>query len=526
MAYTLVQGGSSLQLVNESGVVSTLTLPTGITLATDRVPRFARFGRFVVMVNTPNRPIMVDEFGKVRVLVPYAPGTEHTIAGTNAGGLTGSYRSKQTFLLRDEFGNTISESDFGPGQQTAVSITAKTITLSALNISSDDVNGSNIYRTINGGSVYFLWRELDGNTQTTVEDDDLADLAMSIFAAPTLGTPPDLTLVAEWRGRLWGAGRTIKDDLRYTEAGTMYAWASGNTITYPKVGADTRGITAMFARREALIVGCRDSVKKITGTGNRDFRFVDVSDETGIESQESIAVWKEDAYFLGKAGVYKLDANGVTCISDGRVRSWFTTDTYFNRSRFQYAFGYIDPVRLKYRLHLANAGDSTNNRWIEYDLQDGSWWGPHKTTAFTPSCGVVVADSSDKLLPMVGSTTGFLATESATPTDIIDSTAGIDFDVVTGYDPQGSANSTKYWGRLSVMGKVQTAGTIQVTPYVGYLNAAAKLAMNYAMTVGSQIIGRLGIGELLKLRFQHSTAGEPVELYGYEVDDVHEMGIR
>lgn len=526
MAYTLVQAGSSLQLVNESGTITTLTLPTGITLQTDRVPRFARYGRYVVVVNTPNRPIAVDEFGVTRVLVPYAPGTEHTLAGTNAGNLTGSYRTKQTYVIRDEFGNIISESDFGPGQSAAVSVTSKTLTLSGLNLSSDAVSGSNIYRTVAGGSVYFLWRQLDGNTQTTVEDDDLADLAMSVFAAPTLGTPPDLTLVAEWRGRLWGVGRTVKDDLRYTEAGTMYAWNSGNTMTFPKVGADTRGITAIIPRRESLVVANRDAIKQVTGTGNRDFRFVNVSDETGIESNESIAVWKEDVYFLGKNGVYKLGASGVDCISDGKTRAWFTTDTYFNRSRFQNAFGYIDPIRMKYKLHLSNTGDSTNNRWIEYDLNDGTWWGPHQTSAFTPTCGVVVADSSDKLLPMMGSSTGYLVKEQDTASDVVDSTAGIALDVITPFDPQGSSNSVKYWGRLALMGKVQSAGTVQVTPYVGYFNAAAKLAMNYAMTVGSQIVGRLGIGELLKLRFQHSTVGEPVELYGYEIDDVHEQGIR
>lgn len=527
MAYSLIQAGSSLQMVDASGVLTTLTLPTGITLKTDRPPRWSRFGRFVVLTNTPNRPIAVDEMGKVRVLVPYAPGTPHTLAGSNAGGLTGTYRTKQTYVMRDQFGNVISESDFGPGQATAVTVAAKTLTLSALGLSSDDVSGSNIYRTLDDGAVYFLWRELDGNTQTTVEDDDLADLALSIFTAPLLGTPPDLTLVAEWRGRLWGVGRTAIDDLRYTEAGTMYAWASGNVMTIPRVGSDTRGVTALIARREALVVGRRDVIKEITGTGNRDFRVVDVSDETGIESNESVAVWKEDIYFLGKDGVYKLGPSGVECLSDpGNVRSWFTTDTYFNRARFQYAFGYIDPIRLKYRLHLAHAGDSTENRWVEYDLQNGTWWGPHKTDAFTPVCGVVVSDASDRLLPMIGTTGGYLAKEQSTATDAVDSTTGIDFSVDSGFDPQGDPNTDKYWGRLSVLGKVQTAGTVQVTPYVGYLDAVAKLAINYSMTEGRQILDRLGIGALLKLNFRHTTAGEPVELYGYDIEDVHKLGTR
>jgi hypothetical protein len=527
MAYTIAQAGSTLKLIDESGVATSLTLPTGITLQTDRPARFARFGRYITLVNTPNRPLSIDELGKVRVLVPFAPGTEHTITGANAGNLTGSYRSKQTFLILDTLGNVIAESDFGPAQATAVSVTSKTLTLSNLNISPDDINASRIYRTVNGGSVYFLWRTLDGNTQTTVEDEDLADLALSIFAAPTLGTPPDLYLCTEWRGRLWGVGRTAIDDLRYTEAGTMYAWPTSNTATIPKPGTDSRGVTALIARREMLVVGRRDLIKGITGTNNRDFRVVDVSDQTGIESNESVAVWKEDVFFLGKQGVYKLGASGVECISDGKTRSWFTTDDYFNRARFQNTFGYIDPVRLKYRLHLAAVGSSTEDRWIEYDLTDGTWWGPHKTDDFTPTCGVAVSDSGDKMIPMIGSSGGYLAKEQSTATDTVEGSHGIAFDVITPYDPQGSALSEKFWGGLHVAGKAQTAGTVQITPYVGTFAAAAKLAMNYVMSDGLQKVCKaLGVGALLKLRFQHSTAGEPVELYGYEIDDVHELGQR
>lgn len=531
MAFTVVQAGSSLQLVNESGVATTLTLPAGITLKTDRPPRFAVFGRFVVIANTPNRPITVDALGTVRVLVPYPPSTKLTLTGPAAGALTGTYKAKQTYVIRDPFGNVIAESDFGPLMTTGFAATADTLAVSGINLSADDITGSNIYRTLDGGEVYFKWRELDGNTQTSSDNDDLADLALNVFAAPTLGTPPDLSLVAEWRGRLWGVGRTDIDVLAYSEAGTMYAWSTNNRISVPKIGSDPRGITALLARRESLVIGRRDTIKQVAGTSNRDFRIVNLSDETGIESHESIAVWKDVVYFLGKEGVYKLDANGVTSISDppntlGRVRSWFTTDTYFNRSRFQYAFGYIDPIRLKYRLHLAAAGSSTNDRWVEYDLKDGTWWGPHKTDAMTPVSGVVVADSNDRLVAMIGSTTGFLVQEQSTATDVVDSTAGIDFDVDTPWLTQGEPDVEKFWGRLSMLGKVQSAGTLAITTRIGYIDAAAKLIFRYVMTEGRQLLERLGTGALVKLNLRHTTVAEPVELYGIEIDDVHELGQR
>jgi len=526
MAFTLMQSGATLQFVNESGVATTLTLPTGIVLKTDRPPRWARFGRFVLLANTPNRPITIDPLGVVRVLTPNPPTTAVSLSGSASGGLTGTYKAKQTFAIRDDFGNIIAESDFGPLMVTGVAVAAKTLTTTSVNLSSDDITGSNVYRTTDGGETYFLWRRLDGNTQTSSDADDLADLSLDLFAAPVLGTPPsDMSHLAEWRGRIWGVSRTDVDTVAYTQPGSMYAWGRDNKISIPRVGSDTRGVTAILPTREALIVGRRDVIKQITGTDNSDLRVIDLSDLTGIESQESIAVWKEIIFFLGKDGVYTIDANGVKSISDGKTRSWFATDTYFNRSRYQYAFGYIDPVRLKYKLFLSAAGSSSNDRWVEYDIQTGTWWGPHKTGAFTPVSGVVVADSSDRLVPMIGSTSGFLFKEQSTPTD--DTATAIDFDVDTQFDSQGTPDDEKFWGRLSFLGKVQTAGALIITPFAGYLDAIASLPFYFTMTTGRQIFGRIASrAKLFRMNLRHNTVAEDVELYGYEIEDIHELGNR
>mgnify|MGYP001611455032 CR=1 FL=1 len=76
MSYALIQAGSALQFVDSAGALTTLTLPTGITLATDKPPRFTVFGRYVVMVNSPNRPITIDPLGVVRVVTPFPPYVE------------------------------------------------------------------------------------------------------------------------------------------------------------------------------------------------------------------------------------------------------------------------------------------------------------------------------------------------------------------------------------------------------------------------------------------------------------------
>src|SRR3990167_3805432 len=114
MPYTLLQGGSSLQIMNTAGTLSTLTLPTGITIQSAERPRFAVYGRYVVVVNSPSRPITVDPEGVVRVLTPRAPRTKPVASAAAGGTLTGTYEGvRQTFLVTDEDGNIISESAMG-----------------------------------------------------------------------------------------------------------------------------------------------------------------------------------------------------------------------------------------------------------------------------------------------------------------------------------------------------------------------------------------------------------------------------
>jgi hypothetical protein len=76
-----------------------------------------------------------------------------------------------------------------------------------------------------------------------------------------------------------------------------------------------------------------------------------------------------------------------------------------------------------------------------------------------------------------------------------------------------------------VISKIQAAGTLTITPYVGDLAASAGTAISHTLTLGRQRLRRLGAGRFCKLRFQHSTADQGCELYGYEIPH-HELGRR
>lgn len=533
MALSIIQAGSALQLVDDTGVVSTLTLPTGVTLRDSVPPRWAVYGRYVVLTNTPSQPLTIDANGTVRLLTPRPPRLAPVLSGVTAGSLSGTYRSKMTNVIFDDYGNVVAESDFSP-ISSSVTIASKFLRASNLDISQDSISGRRLYRTATDGAVYFQWVDLDGNVLTTVED-DLSDAGLSLVAAPTLGTPPRLTTIAEFRGRLFGTSDVNIDALRYTEAGLMYSWPTANSLAIPGGGSDKFGVVALAPRREALGVGRRNMLVQIVGSGASDssgqvdFDIVVLSRELGIESQESVKVFRDIAFFLWKDGVYSWSSDGIKCVSDGApdgkgaVRSWFTTDDFFNRERFPYAFAEIDPARPCYRLFLASAGSTTIDRWVEYDMKAGTWWGPHSTALFSPKSAFYRTNSANRVIPVIGGTTAVYQ-EQTTRTD--GSATGIAFDAIGKRHDFGDPDVDKYFGQISLHGEAQASGTLSVVTRMGALDATTTLTQSFDMTKTRERLGRLGTGKHAQVELTNSTAGVDVELFGYEIDPVHVLGRR
>lgn len=532
MAVTIIQTGTSLQLMDEAGDLTALTLPTGVTLATNVKPRWCAINNNVVLVNTPSQPLTIDATGTVRLLTPKPPRLAPIIAGVAGGTLTGTYRVKETFVTLDSFGNTLSESDYSP-VSASVAIAAKFLGVSNADVSPDNITLRRFYRTTTLGAVYFQWIDLDGNVITTIQD-DLADAGLSIFSAPILGTPPRLTTIAEFRGRLFGTGDTDIDHLRYTETGVQYAWPADNLIEIPPVGSDSFGVVALVPRREALGVGRRNSLAQITGTGAEDatgapnFNVVILSKELGVESQETVCVFRDTAYFLWKDGLYRWNSSGIACVSDGmngkgEVRSWFTTDDYFNRDMFVNAFAHIDQDGPRYRLFLASAGSTTIDRWVEYDLSDGTWWGPHKTALFTPTSAFVRVDAENRDNPVIG---GAVCVYEETETRTDGAAIAIEFDAIGKRHDMQVPDTDKYFGEISLLGKAQTSGTLAVTTIAGDLNATRSKVQRYDMRKTRQRLGRIGTGKHAQVQLTNAEVGVDVEVHGYEVNPVNELGRR
>lgn len=540
MAATVIQAGATLKMLDESGVPTNLVLPTGVVLRMDVPPRWVVNNNYAILVNTPSQPLTVDSAGVVRLLCPKAPRLAATLSAVAGGTLTGSFFNRYTFVTMDANFNIISESDYSP-QSNTQALSAQFLKAAGLDLSPDQISRRRLYRTTSNGATLFQWVDVDGNVQTQVQD-DLSDAGLSIVGAPILGTPPHLTHIAEFRGRLFGVGDLDVDHLRYTEAGLQYSWPDDNVIPIGLVGSDTFGITGLIPRREALGVGRRNWLAQIVGsgtedgTGNIDFDNVILSRECGIESQESVKVFRDVGYFLWKDGVYSWDSNGLTCVSDGtpdgkgQVRSWFVTDDFFNRDMFYKAFAHIDPDHPHYRLFLCSAGSTEIDTWIEYDINEKTWWGPHSTTLFTPVSAFHRVDANDKTIPLVGGQAAVYQ-EQDTRTD--GTATPIAMDVITKQFDMGDQDRVKTFGELTMLGEgEQGTGLLTVQTIVGQLGSTTNNPINITKTqyfsLGKtrQRLGRIGTGTHAQMRLTNAQVGQEVVLYGFDIDPVLMVGKR
>jgi hypothetical protein len=537
MAFHLVQNGSTLALMTTAGVVSTLTLPTGVTIDSTKRPRFAIIGQEVVIANSPSVNLVFDPVANaLRVLCPPPPASPMLVAVGASTGLTGTYITWYTFKIKDEWGRTLAESPLSP-PSAGVALTADSLAGSGIATSSTPgVNARGIYRSVAGGSVPFPLFDMDDNVATSF-DDNTSDVLLEAASADVLGLPPGsapgeaASLCVAWDGRIWMVSTmpTKIDEVRASEIDRP--WAFDTTIAAPPQGNDAVGVVALIPLRDELLVGKRNNFLRIVPVEGDDIPYdaLKVGEGVGICAPDSAAVIRNVAYWLNEDGVYKFDSNGISDqpISRDKVHAWFTTDTYFNRELFPEAFGGWNPINDSYVLFLAAAGSTVFDRWVELVLSGPNkdkWLGPHKTGAFTPTCFGLMQSATGTYLPTMGSSSGYLyKMNQATRTD--EPATAIDWEVIGKAHAADKPNMLRMWRRLAVINKIQASGTMTVTPYVGEMDASAGASISASLTVGRTVTRRLGPGTYCRLAFRVNTVATDVTLYGYELP-WFDVGVR
>lgn len=530
MAVALAQIGSSLYSVNLStGATTSLTLPTGVTLLTTRKPKFATLNQWTVMVNSPSLNLSIDPEGTVRPLVLRAPTHGPTMVAGGGTGLTGPYLYKTSFIITNSDGELLSESPLSP-PSISVTLANNNASLTDITTSLDSISARRIYRTLSGGSLYFQLLDVDGNVAAALLE-GVADATLTLLPAqPTILSMPPASLpgfrfknIVEWKSRLWAVADdpALVDTVYISETNKVYAWP--NTVTAFPTGQDSQGVVAFAPRRNALGLLKRNGLWQISGTSSStgiSVSNLSVSqiavNKGGCVAPDSVVVVNDKAYWLAKDGVYEWGDDGLTNITNDAVAPWFKSDTYFTRSRFPNAFGKYNELRNSYELHLAALGSTVEDRWVSFNLNNRKWYGPHKTDLFTPTHAANLQDSNGLPMTLVGGSNGIIYTGNSTTYRDGPGTA-IDFDVYTPFFNANAPDIEHAWMDMSIMSKVEGAGTLTITPYLGRLDATAGAILSHDLRTGRERLGSVGTGAMLRLRLRQADVNQGCSIYGTEI---------
>ncbi len=517
MAFTLVGTSTGLVAIAADGTQGSLTLPSGITIVAGATMRGAVMNRIAILVNLFSAPIWTDLTNTVYPAQLASPGIPPTLATGGGTGYTGTVRAKVQFLIKDEFNNVIGSSELSPASASQV-LANQNIAYTNIAISPNPaVNSRRIYRTANLGTSYFWDVDIDDNTTTTLTNAS-SDASLSTVAIDPdeyVACPAGLDTVAVYKGRAWGRSKTDPDTLYGSALDDVTSWPI-SIPTYP-VGAERSGITGFGARRDDLVIFKRASIQKLVGDSEDNFRIIRLAEGQGCVSADSVRVIRDAVYWLDSEGVWTLGADDTPrSLTDDTVRPWFSSGDYFNRSNFSVAFAEYDPRKHSYDLFLCSTGSTTIDRWVSLDLLTGKWFGPHKTGTFTPSGSAVCSDTAGNPQLVVGGSNGFLYAALAGNYSDGASTA-IDFEVKGKFHSGDQPDLTHLWLQPTLLTKVESAGTLTLTPRIGNLDSVTGTAQSHDLTKERERMARIGPGRLCQFQFRQNTAGQGVELYGYEL---------
>jgi len=523
MSFYLLHAGTTLQKSTTDGVLSNITLPAGVTMVNTRPIRAAILAGWIIVVNAVSRNIFIDSSTMVtRVLNITGPTAAPTAVAGGAGVMVGKYRFGYTYAIVDPLDDSIiTESPMSPIAG-PLSLNNNSATLTGVTISgTTGVNMRIIYQTVSNGTTMFEVDRIEDNVTTTINV-NTSDYDLELLGSTEpQGNPPgtDATdrfrIIAAWKDRLFASPLNNPDEVWVSGNREIYSWSALRMFTVKNEGEDSTGVVAFMARRDEFVMAKRRKLWKLIGTDPTDFEQVLIADGIGAVNHEACVVIKDICYFLGEDGFYEYGKDGVKKLSRDKVQPWFTTDTYFNRAKFDVAFVKYNQLYDKIEVHLAAAGSEVVDRWVEYDLKQREWFGPHKTDAFTPTCAGAMDDANGFSTPVIGSSDGYMYRQNQT--NGTDAGTAIDMDIITKFHSGNTPDIEHFWDAPSVLTKIEDGGILDVTATVGGMDAPAQRTEEVDLTLGRVRLPRLGYGRFAQLRFQNNENNRGLTIFGYEI---------
>lgn len=247
-----------------------------------------------------------------------------TAATGAAGNLTGIYKYRVSFKNTA----TLHRSNANPTEQT-VTLAAQKGSLTNIQVSSDaQVGAREIWRTVSGGTVFFLLTTINDNT-TTVFVDDVIDSLLAGTELPFDNDPPDSTYEdceGPHDGRMWWGRDTAvgaKGNIYHSPSGRAESVKASIVVTN-----DDDPVQKVIKLRGSIYVFTESQIFEIIGGGSNEvFTVRGVEETVGTTKPHTIQKTSEGIIYQANDGIRIFDGITSKILADGRVTSIFRGDT-------------------------------------------------------------------------------------------------------------------------------------------------------------------------------------------------------
>lgn len=551
--FTIVQAGSSYKILDTDGSLhTTLVLPTGVTVDASARSQFHTLSNRLIITGAPSVNLWVDPTDfTVRPLAVLPPSTPPTLAAGGGVGLTGVLYAAYSYITEID-GIVVQESPLSP-LSLPVTLINQDIDWTSLAPSTEShVTGYRLYRTVEDGSptVLFEVAIIGNQVDTSYLGDNLATAALGLLPQPLVGNAPGgttpgtrLQACTQWNDRLWGVADDpdLKHLIYFTESGNPFAWLPTNFIPMPVKGEDETGVVGFLPRRDELVCGKRRRIGKIIGDVAGNFEYINIAEGVGCVARDSCVVIDDTGYMLGDEGVWRIDANGVSSATEGKIGAWYQTDVQFEPALRYRAMGGYNPLTHCYELFAATTGiinTALMDAWACLNKRTAEWVGPHVCGALSIYSRGTRFDAAGRLAPVLGGSDGYL----------------YDMNQAEAYDTQGGGQvhgipihwrSKRYggdgmfyrFGQLALTQRAQgdAADEVIIEVFVGPLDERNLLSgpggilptwtRNAPLSIAHWEGPRVGMGESCSITLYHNLGGVPAPIYGDSRYDVELYGL-
>jgi hypothetical protein len=281
--------------------------------------------------------------------------------GAVDAGFSGTYKYLITFYRS---GNYPCESNPSP-ESAPITVTGHKVSLSGIEISSDSrVDKRRIYRTTNGGAIYYWLDDISDNTTTTYTDNlsELGDEVSYDRGIPAIGSTMEV-----WDDRLWIAGNPdYPNHVYYTNVGTAEEMAEANIIPLKTGPSDY--ITVIKSFNDVLYVFKNDSVFSISKVGDNEYQTAQVLDNIGCDAPGTVEVGENLMIWKSKYGIELF--NGYSCLRPILSSYIKRTLASINQARVKKSVAAISEVTGEYWLSIPTGANTEPNKVILFNYFD------------------------------------------------------------------------------------------------------------------------------------------------------------